>query len=164
MPSRADESFQVGTNLFQYLLQGSTQNSIILAISRLISSHIELSMNTLWIGLSRWLIIWWFNNLKYCWWVLLGAWTVIRANFMYYPSCICLCYICRCCLSIRRKSRQLPQGLTFHLISFIILYVHMHFILTPIIRVIFDSIWPPHFIPFESLYFISWPMGKCDVV
>ena len=41
-PGHLDKSFQVGTYLFQYLLEGSTQKIMILAILSLIPAHIEL--------------------------------------------------------------------------------------------------------------------------
>ena len=43
-PGRLDKSFWVGAYLFQYLLKGSTPKWMILVISRLIPSRIELSM------------------------------------------------------------------------------------------------------------------------
>ena len=57
VPRRLDKLFWVGSYLFQYLLQGSTQKWMILAIFRLIPSHGKLSC-TLYeqIWVSRWSI------------------------------------------------------------------------------------------------------------
>ena len=43
-PGHLDKSFRVGTYLFQYLLQGSTQKFMILANFRLIPNRSEFSM------------------------------------------------------------------------------------------------------------------------
>ena len=55
-PGHLDKSFWMGAYLFQYLLQRSTLKFMILAIFKLISNHIELSMLISWVDLGRWLI------------------------------------------------------------------------------------------------------------
>ena len=61
---RLDKSFWVSAYLFSYLLKGWTQKWMILTIFRVIPSHIELSMQAVWIDVGRWLIILWFLTSK----------------------------------------------------------------------------------------------------